>query len=80
MKSIHYSIPIVGLTAILIGSDPASFAQPLQSVLKAAARANNPRFEYFFNQGLEKVKRGDYREAIEKFTHAIEIDAQNADA
>ena len=36
--------------------------------------------EDFFNQGIEKLQNGQYKEAIEDFTQAIEINSKYADA
>ena len=36
--------------------------------------------EEYFNSGLEKMKNGDFSDAIEDYTKAIELDPNYADA
>lgn len=67
MNFIHRTVTILGIATVLSGMPLAVFAQSPQTL---SGRMNA---EEFFHQGVDKVERGNYQEAIQNFNQALQI-------
>lgn len=73
MKHIYTSIAILGIATALGGVTPAVQALPTQTLIVQRTAQD------LFNQGLQKYKAGNYKEAIADFTEAIRLNPNVAE-
>lgn len=73
MKHIYTSIAILGIATALGGVTPAVQALPTQTLIVQRTAQD------LFNQGLQKYKAGNFKEAIADFTEAIRLNPNVAE-
>lgn len=74
MNHIYTSAAILGIFTVWGEFSPAVSAQPPQMLIAQTSAKD------FYNRGTDKLKRGDYRGAIEDFNQALRLNPKDATA